>query len=364
MSGSNQLEQARQDAEQWLGTQTGAHTVYIGERESGGQITGGPAIVFLVGEKMTPQELSVRHVQPLPAQIDGVPVDVQQSPQPRPLLLRTDVPQPPEVLNPHFSKGFRAHAGDVHPQAGPRECWDAPIPGGVQIAPTRPNVMQPMPWVGTMGSAIAWTEGGKQFFGALTNAHVSGLKVDRNTRILQPGGTGSNAWIGVVHYVHPIRMGSTGTNEVDMALLDTFRNDGPYAGPEGKGTHLVAPRFFSGAPLNPSPVVAAIGMEVQKEGRTTGHTQGRVVGIGATSLVNYGADGTGRFVNQVVLRGADGGDMSAGGDSGSLIRDLQNRPVALLFAGGGGTTLANPIQSVISKSSVGGRVVRFYGPSN
>ena len=60
-----------------------------------------------------------------------------------------------------------------------------------------------------------------------------------------------------------------------------------------------------------------------------------------------------RFVNQIAIR-TPGGNFSAGGDSGSVIWtwDARRAPVALLFAGGGGTTFANPITRVLSALDV------------
>jgi len=97
---------------------------------------------------------------------------------------------------------------------------------------------------------------------------------------------------------------------------------------------------------------ATVGMRVQKYGRTTGLTKGRVQGINATLNVQYDL-GVARFVGQVVI---GGGGFSAGGDSGSLIV-VQNgseagNPVGLLFAGGGGYTIANPIDDVLNRFGI------------
>jgi hypothetical protein len=96
------------------------------------------------------------------------------------------------------------------------------------------------------------------------------------------------------------------------------------------------------------PVAPVVGMNVGKTGRTTQLTHGVISDVNATIRVNY----SGRvalFSDQVAIRGI-GGDFSAGGDSGSLIWtwDARRNPVALLFAGGGGTTFANKIGRVLS----------------
>jgi hypothetical protein len=44
--------------------------------------------------------------------------------------------------------------------------------------------------------------------------------------------------------------------------------------------------------------------------------------------------------------------MAAGGDSGSLLVDLYNRPVGLLFAGSASATIYNPIGKVLDAFGV------------
>jgi len=94
-------------------------------------------------------------------------------------------------------------------------------------------------------------------------------------------------------------------------------------------------------------------MKVQKYGRTTGHTVGRVTGINAVIDVDY-RTGTARFDGQIIITD---GTFSTGGDSGSLIvsRGLlaaDRRPVALLFAGSSTNTIANPIDLVLDRFGV------------
>ncbi|MGH9148010.1 MAG: serine protease, partial [Vicinamibacterales bacterium] len=68
---------------------------------------------------------------------------------------------------------------------------------------------------------------------------------------------------------------------------------------------------------------------------------GRITAINATVNVNYGGGKVARFVNQIVTT-----NMSAGGDSGSLLLDLENRAVGLLFAGSSALTIHNDIRYV------------------
>lgn len=94
---------------------------------------------------------------------------------------------------------------------------------------------------------------------------------------------------------------------------------------------------------------ARLGMTVGKSGRTTGLTQGRVTQIGVSVNVNFGGGRVALFRNQMAIRSVNSRPFSAGGDSGSVIWHWARgvRPVGLLFAGGGGTTFANPMCSVL-----------------
>jgi hypothetical protein len=86
-----------------------------------------------------------------------------------------------------------------------------------------------------------------------------------------------------------------------------------------------------------------VGTVVQKTGRTTNYTTGRITAINATVDVGYGGGRVGRFVDQIILT-----NMSAGGDSGSLMLTLDNVAVGLLFAGSSVATIANQIENVRS----------------
>tara|TARA_R100001244_G_scaffold25113_4_gene25632 strand:+ start:86045 stop:87139 length:1095 start_codon:yes stop_codon:yes gene_type:complete len=79
-------------------------------------------------------------------------------------------------------------------------------------------------------------------------------------------------------------------------------------------------------------------MAVQKTGRTTGHTTGNIIGLNATVWVDYGI-GTLKFQDQIIT-----GVMSQGGDSGSLLMDMNRNAVGLLFAGSNSVTIHNPIK--------------------
>jgi hypothetical protein len=87
--------------------------------------------------------------------------------------------------------------------------------------------------------------------------------------------------------------------------------------------------------------LVTVGTPVKKTGRTTNFTLGRITGVNATVDVNFGGGRVGRFKDQILTT-----NMSAGGDSGSLITTLDNVAVGLLFAGSSSQTIANQIENV------------------
>jgi hypothetical protein len=86
-----------------------------------------------------------------------------------------------------------------------------------------------------------------------------------------------------------------------------------------------------------------VGTLVQKTGRTTNYTTGRITAINATLDVGYGGGRVARFFDQIITT-----NISAGGDSGSLVLTLDNVAVGLLFAGSSVATIVNQIENVRS----------------
>ena len=94
--------------------------------------------------------------------------------------------------------------------------------------------------------------------------------------------------------------------------------------------------------------VAALGMAVQKNGRTTEFTTGEILQVDVTVNVDYREAGVARFTDQLLAT-----PMSAGGDSGSAVLNNDKEIVGLLFAGSDSSTIINPIQAVFSALGVG-----------
>ncbi len=136
-------------------------------------------------------------------------------------------------------------------------------------------------------------------------------------------------------------------NEVDAAIAQVV-----YGAVEPNGAILDI------GVVGPETITATIGQAVKKSGRTTGFTTGTVTAVGVTVDVGYSKECGGsatqvaRFKNQIFI-GGDG--FSAGGDSGSLVvENVASKPraVGLLFAGSSTTTVANPIDAVLSAFGV------------
>lgn len=87
----------------------------------------------------------------------------------------------------------------------------------------------------------------------------------------------------------------------------------------------------------------ALALPVKKMGRTTVYTEDVIKAIGVTVNVDYGNGRVAEFEDQILA-----GAMSAGGDSGSLVLDEDNKAVGLLFAGSSVVTILNPIDYVIN----------------
>ena len=124
-----------------------------------------------------------------------------------------------------------------------------------------------------------------------------------------------------------------GNNTVDCAIAKPLSDD------------LVNPDILHiGIPTGVG--IATLGTPVQKSGRTTGYTADQITQIDVTVTVDYGGP-TATFKNQLMA-----GAMSKGGDSGSVVLDMNKQVVGLLFAGSNTTTIMNPIQFVLDALQV------------
>jgi hypothetical protein len=255
----------------------------------------------------------------IPVSLDGIPVAVVVTGEIRAIPAARDAADPAVVVS-------------------PTDRFPRPVPIGVST--------------GNEGTCSAGTiaarvkAGGKVY--ALSNNHIYALEnlAPLGSRILQPGrydlncASGADAVMGSLTRFVPVVFSSTASNVVDAAIALTSTSL------LGRATPLDGYGIPAATPIAP-----VIGMEVQKYGKTTRLTVGRVDAINATAMVTY-KTGTTRFVNQVFIAGR--GPFCRAGDSGSLIVTTAGRqPVALLFAGtASGYTFANPIGEVLKAFNV------------
>jgi hypothetical protein len=249
---------------------------------------------------------------------------------------------------------FRAHQG-------PRDRWRPVIPPGVSLGHV--NVT-----AGTFGCLV---RRGNELF-VLSNNHVlADVNQGRpGDPILQPGrhdgGTLQDQFASLADYV-PLDFGGSAPTCGLAGAVEKGLN--ALASVAGSSHRLLAYQQTAGSnhvdaalaqPNDPNSVTNAIlgigrpqgirqatlGTSVKKSGRTTGYTEGVIIQIDVTSQVAYGP-GQATFHNQLMANG-----MSAPGDSGSAVLDMENYVIGLLFAGSDSATLINPIQSVMQALNV------------
>lgn len=210
-----------------------------------------------------------------------------------------------------------------------------PCPGGVSIGHFSTTA-------GTFGCLVT-NDSGDIFI--LSNNHVLAAtnQAQIGDPIFQPGpsdGGTSNDEIATLKDF--IRININQDNEIDaaIAIVEETGDVETYIVGIGKPTKQIKP--------------AQTYMSVRKHGRTTGATLGIVEDVSATIFVRVSRTSRkrARFVNQIGISGFNGA-FSQPGDSGSLVVDaVSNAPVGLLFAGGNGTTFANPIDTVLNAFNV------------
>ncbi len=272
--------------------------VGIGEKDRNGEPTGDLAVKVYVVDKAPADAIQPQSL--VPEEISGHPTDVEE-------------------------------VGIV--TAGQLRTKFRPAPGGCSIGHKDITA-------GTLGAFVK-ADGE---IAILSNNHVlaNSNEAEAGDHILQPGpadgGTDPEDKIAQLHSWVPITFGGS-ENYVDAAL----------ATPDPDWFDSVTPFILQIGEVRGS-IEPALGLQVQKMGRTTKLTHGQVTGVGVTIGVRYG-NRVARFREQVQIRGANGNPFSLGGDSGSLILTEDNSATSLLFAGSndGSSTFASPILTVIDQ---------------
>ena len=267
----------------------------------------------------------------LPRTLDGVAVEVQVTGKIHALKPKCSTPP---------CGGGGGGGGETISEPAPPDQWNRPVPIGISTG----NAGECS--AGTIGARVV---GGGNVY-ALSNNHVYALEntADDGSEVLQPGRFDSNCAIapadviGTLADFVPIVFLTSANNTVDaaIALSDIGKLDNSTPS-DGYGTP------------NSSTVVAELGQDVQKYGRTSSLTKGVITAIHATLNIGY-SSGTARFVNQIIVQSRK--PFIKAGDSGSLLvtDDLAAKPVGLLYAGNGSGKLAvaNEIGDVLTALGV------------
>jgi hypothetical protein len=303
----------------------GVGGVDISEKLTHGKPTGELSIVVYVGKKKPKSQLTPEET--IPAQIEGIPTDVQEE---------------KIVLQPSYQAVLEAEPqvdGTKYPT----------LKGGISMGPCRSVFLQPpdVPapgnyiFTGTLGAIVKDRATGAKM--ALTNFHVAcvdstwavGNTMAQPSRV--DGGTCPADRFGTLTR-------ATLSENVDGAVvtLDQGKaNDCSIEGIGGVKGHTAA----------------VLGSAVRKRGRTTELTHGTVDSTDVTLSIDYG-DGLGlrTLKHQIRIKPdlAKNAKFSDHGDSGSVVVDANNKVIGLLFGGtnSGSATFANPIQKVLDELQV------------
>ena len=287
----------------------------VGVKWKDGQPTGEPVVLVLVTHKLPKEQLG--HGEVVPTKVDTLPTDV---------LAIGDIfagEQAPDAGIQSLAKRIRPakggySVGHKNITAGTiGTCVYDILPGGTVSPPAHGVGIPPRYYILSNNHVLA-----------NTNAASIG------DAVLQPGpidgGIDPADRIATLSRFVPINFAAGAGNLVDAAIAQAQFHDldreiywsGPVRGWRRK-------------------TGVTVGMVVKKTGRTTNFTTGRITAINATINVNYGGGKVGRFVDQIVTT-----NMSAGGDSGSLVTTLDNVAVGLLYAGSSVAMIANQIENV------------------
>jgi hypothetical protein len=293
--------------------------VGIGEKLVNGRATGVLAVKFLVRIKYPHDQISGGHL--LPADLDGLPVDVEEVGTFRRLADISPVSPAPSTPNPPNPRGrFR------------------PLQPGCSVGFV--DVEHTSAIAGTFG-LLATDEEKRRYI--ISNNHVladeNRLKI--GGPIYQPGLLDDldPADPPVARLSRFVPLSTSEPNSVDCALAELL--PGVDARPDV---------LFLGPPRGTAP--ATIDMVVHKFGRTTGYRAGRITSIDTDISVDYGI-GAVTFHGQILIRGLGGQAFSDAGDSGAAVLERgTGMAVGLLFAGSPNHSAASHIDDVLAALAV------------
>lgn len=329
------------------------HAVGIGRKLVGGQPTDTMAVRIYVVQKFAESAIAPRNL--LPAELDGIPCDVIESP---PAFIQKNRRKAAAKTTRRAgvtaapAAAAREPAADAQPVAAAGNCTDErrrrqrPVVAGISVAHRDVTA-------GTIGYFCRSTRHGDNpnHVFLLSNNHVLANvnEAAEGDDVYQPGpadgGTAADHAADLHRFVR-MRLGGDVPNRVDAAIA----------------------RLRPG--VNHDPSICSIGrvtgidraveeMRVRKHGRTTGLTDGVVTDEAIDSIVGMDHNDpsvVALFQNQMrIERTGTSSVFGLGGDSGSLVVSKDNRrAVGLYFAGpsSGLYGLANHIADVLDQLEI------------
>jgi hypothetical protein len=324
-----------------------------GVKWTNGEPTGREAMLVFVTSKESDMALSSRDVVPRQLE-DGTPTDVVAIGH---VLAQQRVLNPPEteVFRRAPDRSMEGHAPETRPadMFAPSEAEPQLLRRRMRPCPSGFSIGNVAITAGTLGTVVydflpgATTDpplpgiGTPPRYYVLSNNHVLAASnaAPIGSAIVQPGtfdgGVDPQDRIATLTRFIPIQFApqvplERHNNVVDAAIGQVEFSDASRE------------IYFNGAPRAwRRKANVAVGDLVRKTGRTTNATFGRIISVDATIDVGYGTAGTARFRDQIVTT-----NISAGGDSGSLVTSLDNVALGLLFAGSTQATIVNHIETV------------------
>jgi hypothetical protein len=336
-----------------------------------GQATGDPAVVVLVSHKIAKEDLPKEDL--VPTKLGEVKTDVLEVGFPQAQQLRQ---QPPMRSNQFL-------------RTGGQQAWQMDGADGATLT-TSPMATQPLPMLAedeyaAFAEALLLARRSRPAEGGYSVGHyqiTAGTIATCVYDILPGGTTGSPPLhgIGVPPRCYILSNNHVLANTNAGQVGDPILQPGPYDGGVDPSDRIATlsrwvpitleppvPRFLHRNVVDAAIAQGqfhdldreiywigyarawrrktniAVGTLVQKTGRTSNFTTGRITAINATIDVGYGGGRVARFFDQIVTT-----NISAGGDSGSLVLTLDNVAVGLLFAGSAVATIVNQIENVRS----------------
>ncbi len=318
----SEIRRVKERVEDELLGRPGVRGVDINVKTVNGEPTGQLSIVVYVEEKKPKARVAKEEM--IPAEIDGIPTDVQEE--------KIELHQLTAMLR-------------VETQVDASKYTT--LKGGISMGPCRSVHLEPpeVPtagdyvFVGTLGAIVKDRGTGAAM--ALTNFHVACV---------------DSGWHAGDQQCQPGRVdGGSCPSDVFGSLTRATLSDNVDGAVVTLNGGVAYDCSIEGIGGVKGTAAAVVGSTVRKRGRTTELTTGKVDSTDVSLTIDYG-DGIGNHTLKHQIRikpdTSVNPKFSDHGDSGSVVVDANNKVVGLLFGGSATATYINPIQKVLDELNV------------